>query len=296
MYRVKETGRNGYLFFSPDLDASPPSGLTIQSGLRQALATGELTLHYQPQIRGAGGEFVGVEALLRWTSPLLGTLSPAEFIPVAEQTGIIADIDRWVLRAACAQIKAWQTAGIDVPRVAVNVSGVSFRRDQLVLWVEEALAAADLAPGYLEIELTEGIMMHGAAKVADALEALHRLGVRIALDDFGTGYSSLSYLKRFKVDVLKIDRSFVSGLPDDPDSVAIARVIVAMAQALRMETVAEGVETPAQAAFLASIGCETLQGFLFSRPVPPAEVFRFAPGRRVAFGPTDLPMQIVAPQ
>ena len=203
-------------------------------------------------------------------------------LPVAEQTGIIADIDRWALRTACAQAKAWQRAGIDVPRVAVNVSGVSFRRGQLVLWVEEALAAADLAPGCLEIELTEGILMHDAAKVADSLPALHRLGVRIALDDFGTGYSSLSYLKRFKVDVLKIDRSFVSGLPDDPDSAAIARVIVAMAKAMRMETVAEGVETPAQAAFLASIGCETLQGFLFSKAVPPAAVARFAPSRRLA--------------
>jgi diguanylate cyclase (GGDEF)-like protein/PAS domain S-box-containing protein len=282
MYRVKETGRNGYLFFSPDLDSSPSSGLTIQAGLRHALAAGELTLHYQPQIKASGGELVGVEALLRWTSPILGILSPAEFIPVAEQTGIIAEIDRWALRAACAQAKAWQMAGIDVPRVAVNVSGVSFRRGQLVLWVEEALAAAQLAPGCLEIELTEGIVMHDAAKVADSLAALHRLGVRIALDDFGTGYSSLSYLKRFKVDVLKIDRSFVSCLPDDLDSAAIARVIVAMAKALRMETVAEGVETPAQAAFLASIGCETLQGFLFSRAVPPAEVLRFAPNHRVA--------------
>jgi diguanylate cyclase (GGDEF)-like protein len=272
MYRVKEMGRNGYLFFSPELDSSPSAGLTIQAGLRHALATGELALHYQPQIKASGGELAGVEALLRWTSPGLGTLSPAEFIPMAEQTGIIADIDRWALRTACAQAKAWQTAGIDVPRVAVNVSGVSFRRGQLVVWVEEALAAADLAPECLEIELTEGILMHDAAKVADSLPALHRLGVRIALDDFGTGYSSLSYLKRFKVDVLKIDRSFVSGLPDDPDSVAIARVIVAMAKALRLETVAEGVETPAQAAFLASIGCETLQGFLFSRAVPPAEV------------------------
>jgi diguanylate cyclase (GGDEF)-like protein/PAS domain S-box-containing protein len=296
MYRVKETGRNGYLFFSPDLDSSASSGLTIQSGLRQALAAGELTLHYQPQIRASDGEFVGVEALLRWTSPILGTLSPAEFIPVAEQTGIIAEIDRWALRAACAQAKAWQRAGIAVPRVAVNVSGVSFRRGQLVLWVEEALAAADLAPACLEIELTEGIVMHDAATVVDALAALHRLGVRIALDDFGTGYSSLSYLKRFKVDVLKIDRSFVSGLPGDPDSVAIARVIVAMAKALRMETVAEGVETPAQAALLASMGCETLQGFLFSRAVHADEVVRFASNRRVAFGPSQLPTRSVAPQ
>jgi diguanylate cyclase (GGDEF)-like protein/PAS domain S-box-containing protein len=296
MYRVKATGRNGYVFFSPDLDSSPSSGLTIQAGLRHALATGELTLHYQPQIKASGGEFAGVEALLRWTSPLLGTLSPAEFIPVAEETGSIADIDRWALRTACAQAKVWQTAGIDVPRVAVNVSGVSFRRGQLVLWVEEALAAADLAPGCLEIELTEGILMHDAAKVADSLPALHRLGVRIALDDFGTGYSSLSYLKRFKVDVLKIDRSFVSGLPDDPDSAAIARVIVAMAKALRMETVAEGVETPAQAAFLASIGCDTLQGFLFSRAVPPSEVVRFSSNRRVAFGPFDRSTHPGAPQ
>jgi diguanylate cyclase (GGDEF)-like protein/PAS domain S-box-containing protein len=264
MYRAKEVGRNGYAFFSAGLDARPNSGLTIQAGLRRALAQGELRLHYQPQMNASTGQVSGVEALLRWTSPVLGAVSPADFIPIAEQTGIIAEIDRWVLSAACAQARAWQIAGIEIPRVAVNVSGVSFRRGQLLTWIEEALASSGLAPDRLEIELTEGIVMHDGTAVIEAVAELRKLGVRIALDDFGTGYSSLSYLKRFKLDVLKIDGSFVSGLPGDPDSAAIARLIVTMSKALHMETVAECVETAEQAAFLKSIGCDTLQGYLFS--------------------------------
>jgi EAL domain-containing protein (putative c-di-GMP-specific phosphodiesterase class I) len=236
----------------------------------------------------AGGALMGVEALLRWTSPDLGVVSPASFIPMAEQTGIIAEIDRWVLRAACAQAKAWQVSGVKIPRVAVNVSGVSFRRGQLLTWIEEALSDAQLAPACLEIELTEGVVMHDATSVSDTLAELRRLGVRIALDDFGTGYSSLSYLKRFRLDALKIDRSFVSGLPHDQDGVAIARLIVAMAQALRLETIAEGVETADQARFLQSLGCTTLQGFLFSRALPADDLVRFMQGAH-ASGPPIFP-------
>ena len=276
MHGAKEMGRNGYAFYKGIPDARPVPDLTIQSGLRQALLEGGLRLQYQPQMRASGRQLVGVEALLRWTSPTLGPVSPAHFIPVAEQTGLIVDIDQWVLRAACAQAKTWRAAGIDVPRLAVNISGVTFRRGKLVTWIEEALASADLAPGCLEIELTEGVLMRDAEQVIENLANLRRLGVRVALDDFGTGYSSLSYLKRFKLDVLKIDRSFVNGLPDDADSVAIARLIVAMAKALRMEVVAEGVETSDQAAFLEGLGCDILQGFLFSGAVAPAELTRWA--------------------
>jgi diguanylate cyclase (GGDEF)-like protein len=278
MYQAKEVGRNGYAFFRDGASVRQVPTFTIQSGLRRALANGELALHYQPQMSACGRRLTGVEALLRWTSPTLGVVSPGDFIPVAEQTGIIVDIDRWVIRAACAQAKAWLVAGIAIPRVAVNVSGVSFRRGQLVSWIDDALAEAQLPPGYLEIELTEGVLMHDAALVIETLASLRKVGVRLALDDFGTGYSSLGYLKRFKLDVLKIDRSFISGLPDDPDSVAIARLIVAMAKALRLETVAEGVETREQAMFLEGLGCDTLQGFLFSRAVSPAEMSRFADG------------------
>ena len=287
MQGAKEMGRNGYAFYKGIPDARPVPDLTIQSGLRQALHEGGLRLQYQPQMRASGRQLVGVEALLRWTSPTLGVVSPAHFIPVAEQTGLIVDIDQWVLRAACAQAKAWQVAGIDVPRIAVNISGVSFRRGKLVTWIEEALASANLAPGYLEIELTEGVLMRDAEQVIEILSSLRRLGVRVALDDFGTGYSSLSYLKRFKLDVLKIDRSFVSGLPDDGDSVAIARLIVAMAKALRMEVVAEGVETSDQAAFLEGLGCDSFQGFLFSGAVAPAELARLARRREVPSAPAE---------
>ncbi|HET6146410.1 MAG TPA: EAL domain-containing protein [Polyangia bacterium] len=288
MYRAKAVGRNGYVLFTPGVDQLPGSSLTIQAGLRRALARHELTLHYQPQMDAAGGALMGVEALLRWTSPDLGVVSPASFIPMAEQTGIIAEIDRWVLRAACAQAKAWQVSGVKIPRVAVNVSGVSFRRGQLLTWIEEALSDAQLAPACLEIELTEGVVMHDATSVSDTLAELRRLGVRIALDDFGTGYSSLSYLKRFRLDALKIDRSFVSGLPHDQDGVAIARLIVAMAQALRLETIAEGVETADQARFLQSLGCTTLQGFLFSRALPADDLVRFMQGAH-ASGPPIFP-------
>ncbi len=267
MYRVKERGRNGCAVFDPRIDLVAPSMLSIQSALGCALKRDQFSLRYQPQVDLPSGKLIGVEALLRWTSPELGAISPADFIPIAEQAGIIVDIDRWVLHTACRQAQAWEDAGVRVPRVAVNISGVSFRNGALLATVKDALAASGLAPRRLELELTEGIVMTDVAKVVETLNALRALGVRIALDDFGTGYSSLSYLKRFKVDVLKIDRSFVTGLPDDEDSAAIARLIVAMASALRMETVAEGVETREQAAFLSSIGCGTMQGFLVSKPV-----------------------------
>lgn len=281
MYQAKAIGRNAYAFFTTDLAATSSRALAIQEGLRRALARDdELVLHYQPQMN-TRGDLIGVEALLRWTSKELGTVSPAEFIPVAEQSGLIAAIDRWAMRTACAQAKSWHDEGLRVPRVSVNVSGVSFRQGSLAATVENALTTTGLSPELLEIELTEGIMMHDAANVIATLDAVRALGVRVALDDFGTGYSSLGYLKRFKLDELKIDRSFVTGLPHDADSAAIARLIVAMATALRMETVAEGVETAEQAAFLASIGCHTFQGYLFSPAVPPHELARFVRRRTV---------------
>jgi len=276
MYQAKALGRNAYAFFTSDLAATSSRALAIKEGLRRALARGdELALHYQPQICSRTGEVIAVEALLRWTSSELGVISPGEFIPIAEQSGLIADIDRWAMMTACTQAKAWQNAGLDGLRVSVNVSGVSFGQGHVVPNIERALASTNLPPELLEIELTEGIMLHDASRVLATLEAVRALGIRVALDDFGTGYSSLGYLKRFKLDVLKIDRSFVTGLPHDPDSAAIARLIVAMATTLRMETVAEGVETAEQAAFLESIGCRTFQGFLFSRALPPHEIAAF---------------------
>jgi predicted signal transduction protein with EAL and GGDEF domain len=272
MYRAKQAGRNGVVSYSADFDDAASSGLTIHAGLARALSRGELSLQYQPQVDVASKRMVGLEALLRWTSPELGRVSPADFIPVAEETGLIVDIDRWVLRAACAQHKAWAAEGLEAPRVAVNLSGVSFRHGELVATVEETLRSAQLAPEHLEIELTEGIVMHDASKVIKTLDDFRKMGVRVALDDFGTGYSSLSYLKRFKIDALKIDRSFVSGLPDSTDDAAIARLIVSMANVLGMSTIAEGVETHEQARFLESVGCTTIQGYLYSRPIVPEAV------------------------
>ncbi len=287
MYQAKALGRNAFAFFTSELAATSARALAIKEGLRRALNRGdELVLHYQPQISAGDEEILGVEALLRWTSPELGVVSPAEFIPIAEQSGLIADIDRWAMMAACAQAKSWLDGGVAVPRVSVNVSGVSFRQGHLVETIERALARTQLPPELLEVELTEGIMLHDAAKVIATLDAVRARGVRIALDDFGTGYSSLGYLKRFKLDALKIDRSFVTGLPHDADSAAIARLIVAMATTLRMEPVAEGVETAEQAAFLASIGCRAFQGFLFSRALPPNELEAFVRQRAGVRPPT----------
>jgi diguanylate cyclase (GGDEF)-like protein/PAS domain S-box-containing protein len=284
MYRAKQAGRNGVACYSADLDGSASSGLTIQAGLARALSEGELSLQYQPQVDITSGRIVGLEALLRWTSPELGAVSPAVFIPLAEETGLIVDIDRWVLKTACVQCKAWEDEGLSPPPVAVNVSGVTFRHGDLLANLERVLRDAHLQPQHLELELTEGILMQDAAAVTKTLAAIRATGVRVALDDFGTGYSSLSYLKHFKIDALKVDRTFVTGLPDDADSAAIARLIVSMANLLGMSTIAEGVETPEQARFLESIGCTTAQGFLYSKAIPAeaiAELLRSSPKHRL---------------
>jgi diguanylate cyclase (GGDEF)-like protein/PAS domain S-box-containing protein len=273
MYRAKQTGRNNVVCYSPDLD-SGKADLSVQSGLARALSNGELSLAYQPQLELATKSVTGVEALLRWTSPELGAVSPADFIPVAEETGLIADIDRWVVRAVCAQAKAWRDAGIFVPRIALNLSGTSFRHGALS-HLESAIAHHDIPPEQIEIELTEGAVMQDVQNAIETLDAFRGMGVRVALDDFGTGYSSLVYLKRFKIDTLKIDRSFVTGLPNRTDDAAIAKLIVSMARTLGMATVAEGVETAEQAQFLQSIGCSAAQGFLYARALAPDALERF---------------------
>jgi EAL domain-containing protein (putative c-di-GMP-specific phosphodiesterase class I) len=293
MYRAKQTGRNGIACYTADLDGCLSPSLTIQAGLARALSRGELSLHYQPQVDIPSGRIVGLEALLRWTSPDLGAVSPADFIPLAEETGLIVDIDRWVLQTACAQYKVWENEGLGAPHVAVNVSGVTFRHGDLLAAVERVLANAHLDPQHLELELTEGIVMRDASAATKTLDAIRRLGVRVALDDFGTGYSSLSYLKHFKIDVLKVDRSFVTGLPGDADSAAIARLIVSMANLLGLSTVAEGVETAEQARFLATIGCTTAQGFLYSKALPTDAVSNLLRSRArspsTASGPSFAP-------
>jgi diguanylate cyclase (GGDEF)-like protein/PAS domain S-box-containing protein len=272
MYRAKESGRNTSRFYSADMSARAFERLTLESALRHALAREELVLHYQPQVEIGSGRVLAVEALLRWQHPELGLVTPTEFVPVLEETGLIVAVGEWVLRSACAAAAAWHAGGHAGLRVAVNLSSRQFNDGGLVARVEAALAAAGLAPGQLELEITEGLLLHHGPATLEALAALRRLGVRVALDDFGTGYSSFTYLRRFPIDTLKIDRQFVLDLPDDANDAAITRAIVAMGQGMGLDLVAEGVETEAQRDFLAALGCTLMQGYLFSRPLPAAGV------------------------
>jgi len=273
MYHAKETGRANYQFFSTQMTERVSRRLSTETRLRRALEQGEFTLHYQPLVELASGRIDGAEALARWPHPDQGRMvSPAEFIPVAEDTGLIVPLGEWVLREACLQARAWQALQPGT-RVAVNLSPRQFRQKQLVGMVERALGDSGIAPSLLELELTEGMLMHHADETVQTLAQLHEMGVRLAIDDFGTGYSSLSYLKRFPIHTLKIDRSFVQDLSHDPDDAAIVTAIVAMARGLGLSVTAEGVETEAQAAFLRSLSCRMAQGFLFGRPMP-ADEFR----------------------
>jgi len=286
MYRAKEKGRNGYQYYSNEMTAAGIERLELESDLRQALQRGELRVHYQPQVELATGQIVGAEALLRWQHASRGMIPPSVFIPMAEDNGMIGLLGEWVLDAACTDAVAWQTAGLPPLRVAVNVSGRQIGNDHVVDKVAAALKNSGLAPQLLEVEVTESVVMQDAARAISTLNALKDMGVTLAIDDFGTGYSSLSYLKRFPVNKLKIDKSFVDGMVDDPDDAAIVMAIIAMAQSLRHTVIAEGVETEAQAERLRAYGCDEMQGYLFSRPLPAdqfVELLRnaLAPGANV---------------
>ncbi|AQR65499.1 hypothetical protein BXU06_10880 [Aquaspirillum sp. LM1] len=267
MYRSKDAGKNTCTFFAGDMNDEAFERLLMENGLRLALERQEFELHYQPQINPFTHQVEAVEALIRWRHPDLGMVSPARFIPITEENGMIRQIGDWVLRTACAQIKAWDEQGVHVPRVAVNLSPRQFLRGTLTATVVEVLENTGLAPGRLELEVTEGMLMQNPAESVDILRELKALGVQIAIDDFGTGYSSLSYLKRFPLDSLKIDRSFVIGVPDDSDSSAIAETVVAMGRKLGLNVVAEGVETSDQCRFLRACGCKLLQGYFFAKPL-----------------------------
>ena len=271
MYRAKDEGRNGYQYYSGEMGAQARSRVELEGGLRQALERAELRLHFQPQVELASGQVNGCEALLRWERPGRGLVSPAQFIPVAEESNLIVPIGEWALRAACREAAGWAAAGLGRIKVAVNLSARQFRQGSVVETVRMALAESGLPASSLELEITESVVARDLEQVVKALEQVRRMGVGVAIDDFGTGYSSLAYLRTLPIQKLKIDRSFIKGIPDDREAAALVGEIIRLAHVLSLEVVAEGVETAAQASFLRDAGCEKMQGYLFSRPVPPAE-------------------------
>lgn len=282
MYEAKKHGGNGYQVFARAMSASALQRLTLEGDLRRALERDELRLHYQPIVQAATGAMAGAEALVRWQHPSLGLLLPSEFIPIAEENGLIVPLGEWVLRTACAQNRAWQDAGLPQIRVTVNLSSRQIRQGTLTTTVSQALDAAGLEPCWLGLELTESVLMERQHEAVSALHRLRAMGVQLSIDDFGTGYSSLSYLKHFPVDTLKIDRAFVRDLMTVPDDAAITAAIIAMAHALELKVVAEGVETHEHLAFLRGQGCDEVQGFLVGRAVP---ADRFAEGLARGRGP-----------
>jgi diguanylate cyclase (GGDEF)-like protein/PAS domain S-box-containing protein len=275
MYHAKAQGRANYQFFTTELQQATLERIAIENELRASLDAGEFELHYQPQLDLRTGRISGVEALLRWRHPERGLVLPGDFIPIAEETGLIVPLGDWVLREACRQLAAWQAAGIVDIRLSVNLSAKQFLDPQLALRIAEILAENAVAAAMLDLEVTESMSMRSPTDTVALMDALTQQGMSLSIDDFGTGYSSMAYLKLFPIRTLKIDRSFVSDIETDPNDAQICDVTVLLAHKLGLETVAEGVETQEQLKFLLSIGCERIQGFLISRPLPAAEVAPF---------------------
>jgi len=272
MYQAKENGRQSYQFFEAAMNVRAVERQSIEENLRRALERNEFVLHYQPKVNLWTGAITGAEALIRWTHPTRGAVSPAQFIPIAEDCGLILPIGDWVLREACTQARAWGDAGLPEMSMAVNVSAMQFQQEGFLESVFEILKETGLNPHHLEVEVTESALMKRAEFTASILQMLRVRGITVAIDDFGTGYSSLSYLRKFPLDALKVDQSFVRQITTTPDETTIVSAIISMAQSLKLRIVAEGVETPEELAFLKAHGCEEAQGYYFSRPVP-AEQF-----------------------
>ncbi len=279
MYHAKQDGRNRYRFFKPEMQARSVRNMQLENALHRALERDQLQLYYQPQVAMTDGCIIGAEALLRWTHPEFGEVSPVEFIPIAEDSGQIMAIGEWVLRTAARQMKTWMDSGIAPMIIAVNLSAVQFRQVNLPELVTRIVNEENLPPQYLELELTEGVAMDDPLAAIAVMDNLHQRGIHMSLDDFGIGYSSLSYLKRFKVYKLKIDQSFVSGLIEDPEDRAIVNAVISMAKSLGLQTIAEGVETEGQLAFLREQGCDEVQGHYYSRPLPAGQFEAFVRGR-----------------
>ncbi|HYY95891.1 MAG TPA: EAL domain-containing protein [Pyrinomonadaceae bacterium] len=273
LFRAKEQGGSGHQFYAAEMNARALRRLSLESGLRRALEREEFTHHYQPQADIATNAITGMEALVRWQHPEAGLVSPGEFIPLAEDTGLIVSLDEWVLRAACAQNKAWQKSGMPTLRVSTNLSARMFRQIGLPELVSRVLKETGLDPDCLDLELTESSVMSDAEAAVETLRSLRDLGVHVSIDDFGTGYSSLNYLKKFPADCLKIDQSFVRDAATEPNDAAIVRAVITLARSLNLKVIAEGVETEEQLRFLRLLGCDEVQGYLLSRPLP-AEEFR----------------------
>jgi EAL domain-containing protein (putative c-di-GMP-specific phosphodiesterase class I) len=270
MYKAKELGRNNFQYFAGWMDAQVSNRLEMLVSLRRALDRDEFQLFYQPKVSLASGRIIGAEALIRWMVPQQGMVPPDRFIPFAEEAGLIVPIGEWVLRTACAQNKAWQDAGLLPIPVAVNLSPRQLDQ-HLPEFVRQVLADSGLAASWLELEITENVVMKDAEKTVATLNALKRLGLQVSVDDFGTGYSSLSYLRRFPVDALKIDKSFVRDIARDTDSAAIVKAVISLGHTLNLRVIAEGVEDQGQYDFLLQNGCDEVQGYLLGRPMPVAE-------------------------
>jgi diguanylate cyclase (GGDEF)-like protein len=274
MGAARQDGPGRYRFHTWEMERAIRERVSLESYLRGAIERGELALQYQPRVSMASGEAVGFEALVRWRHPVLGVVPPGRFIPIAEETGLIEQIDMWVLREACACAAGWERDGLPPVRVSVNLSARQFQQEGLAQRVRAVLDETGLAPFRLELEITESTVMHDIVEAQAVLHSLKQLGLTVSIDDFGTGYSSLSYLKRFPIDVLKIDRSFVTDVMADPNDSAIVRALIALAHGLDLEAVAEGVETVEQVSFLKANGCDEIQGYFYSPPVWPEELPR----------------------
>ena len=275
MYQAKARGRNNFGLYTPSLNADAAERLELESQLRTAHLRGELRLFYQPQVDAQTGVVIGAEALMRWVHPELGMISPGKFIPIAESSGLIVPMGTWALNEACRQSREWQEAGLPDLTIAVNLSSLQFQQANFVDLVADALRESGIRPSCLELELTESIVMFDVDQVVAIIDQLKLLGIQLSIDDFGTGYSSLSYLKRFNVDKLKIDQSFVRDLPGNSSDAAIVRAMIALGRNLHLKLIAEGVETAEQAAFLAQEGADELQGYYFAKPMPAAQFADF---------------------
>jgi EAL domain-containing protein (putative c-di-GMP-specific phosphodiesterase class I) len=271
MYQAKEKGRQRYQFFEPAMNLRAVERQFIEEGLRGALERREFVLHYQPKINLRTGAITGAEALIRWMHPLRGLLAPSQFIPIAEDCGLILPIGNWVLREACRQTRAWADAGLPLASIAVNVSVIEFRNENFLAGVFAALEETGLDPRSLELEPTESVLMKLAESTQSILTTLRARGVQMAVDDFGTGYSRLSYLRKFPLDALKIDQSFVRQISSAPGDTTIVSAVINMARSLKLRAVAEGVETEEEVRFLQGQRCDEAQGYFFSKPLPPQE-------------------------